>query len=124
MTPFQSPPGGQEAGWYGYMSKDLRTILGEPVKGKYAVRYCGGGSLKRCRSSCGARSPRPETSSQAKQGPNPADWRASATAERITFIPGLLTVPGTSTPFTMRYANRPSGIQQVVSFSGHAPGDG
>ncbi len=26
-------------------------------------------------------------------------------------------------PFTMRYTNRPSGIQQVLSFGGHAPAD-
>jgi hypothetical protein len=31
-------------------------------------------------------------------------------------VPGLL-------PFTMRYTNRPSGIQQVVSFSGHSAQD-
>ena len=52
----------------------------------------------------------------AKQGSNPLAWRSSATRERITFVPGLL-------PFTMRYTNRPSGIQQVVSFSGHSAQD-
>ncbi|MFL5870724.1 MAG: penicillin acylase family protein [Solirubrobacterales bacterium] len=36
-------------GWYGYASKDLRTILGEPVKGRYSRIYCGRGSLARCR---------------------------------------------------------------------------
>jgi hypothetical protein len=43
---------------------------------------------------------------------DPAAWRSDATAERISFVPGLL-------PTTMRYANRPSGIQQVISFKGH-----
>jgi acyl-homoserine-lactone acylase len=52
-----------------------------------------------------------------KQGHNPADWDSSATAERISFVPGLLTVPGSSTLYTMRYTNRPSGIQQVMSFT-------
>ena len=52
----------------------------------------------------------------AEQGSNPSAWRSSATRERITFVPGLL-------PFTMRYTNRPTGIQQVVSFSGHARQD-
>jgi hypothetical protein len=51
-----------------------------------------------------------------QQGPNPSAWRASATAERISFVPGIL-------PFTMRYTNRPTGIQQVVSFGGHSPDD-
>ena len=35
-----------------------------------------------------------------------------ATAERIRFAPGVL-------PTTIRYTNRPSGIQQVLSFDGH-----
>jgi hypothetical protein len=59
----------------------------------------------------------------ARQGPNPADWHSSATAERISFVAGLLTNPGTSTPFTIAYTNRPSGIQQILSFSGHARAD-
>ena len=29
-------------------------------------------------------------------------------------MPGLL-------PYTMRYTNRPSGIQQVITFDGHRP---
>jgi hypothetical protein len=49
---------------------------------------------------------------QAAQGANPDAWRADATAERISFAPGLL-------PYTMRYTNRPTGIQQVISFFGH-----
>jgi hypothetical protein len=35
-----------------------------------------------------------------------------ANAERIKFAPGLLQT-------TIRYTNRPSGIQQVISFNGH-----
>ena len=41
-----------------------------------------------------------------------AAWRSDATGERIKFVPGLL-------PYTMRYTNRPTGIQQVISFRGH-----
>jgi hypothetical protein len=29
--------------------KDLRTVLGRKVKGKYSREYCGGGKLKQCR---------------------------------------------------------------------------
>ncbi len=113
-TPFEQPPGGQEFGWFGYMDKDLRTMLGMPVRGKYAVRYCGGGNLKHCRKLLWAAIDAAGNKLAAAQGPNPSRWRSSATAERITFVPGLLT-------FTMRYTNRPSGIQQVVSFFGHSP---
>ncbi len=118
---FQQPnngngTGGQEAGWFGYMDKDLRSILGEHVKGAFAVRYCGGGSLKRCRRLLWGAIDQAGNQLAASQGSDPSQWRSSATAERITFVPGLLT-------FTMRYANRPTGIQQILSFSGAAPGD-
>ena len=110
------PPDGQYTGWYVYMNKDLRTILGDPVQGKFAVRYCGAGNVKRCaRLLWGALNTAGNTL-EAQQGPNPAAWRISAVPQRITFTPGLLS-------YTMRYTNRPSGIQQVISFGGHAPGD-
>ena len=38
-----------QTGWYGFVRKDLRTMLGRRVRGKYARRYCGGGRLRRCR---------------------------------------------------------------------------
>jgi acyl-homoserine lactone acylase PvdQ len=116
MTPYQAPPGGQETGWFGYMDKDIRTLLGERVKGSFAVRYCGGGNVKRCRQLMWIAIDKAGGELAAQQGPNPSAWRASATAERIKFVPGLL-------PYTMRYTNRPSGIQQVLSFGGHAPAD-
>jgi acyl-homoserine lactone acylase PvdQ len=45
---------------------------------------------------------------------DPDALRADANRERIAFRPGLL-------PTTIRYTNRPSGIQQVVTFSGRRP---
>lgn len=36
-------------GWYGYAYKDLRRVLKLRMKAKYSKRYCGGGSLARCR---------------------------------------------------------------------------
>ncbi|WP_194926505.1 penicillin acylase family protein [Catenulispora pinisilvae] len=55
-----SPYGGSEAGvahkgssfqsgWYSYVDKDLRSILGESVQGPLAQSYCGGGNLTACR---------------------------------------------------------------------------
>ena len=35
--------------WYGYLSKDLRSVLGKHVVGPYSMGYCGKGSLKACR---------------------------------------------------------------------------
>jgi hypothetical protein len=113
---YDSPPAGQYTGWHIWMDKDLRTLLGMPVRGKFALRYCGGGNLARCQRQLWAAIDRAGRQLAASQGPNPANWHASATAEEITFVPGLLK-------YKMRYANRPSGIQQVLSFFGHAPAD-
>ena len=96
------------------MAKDLRTLLGEPVAGKFHQRYCGGGDLDACRASLWTALQVAGRQLAATQGADPTAWRASATAERIKFVPGLLT-------YTMAYTNRPSGIQQVISFDRHRP---
>jgi hypothetical protein len=55
-----SPYGGSEAGvahkgssfqsgWYSYVDKDLRSVLGQSVQGPLAQTYCGGGDLTACR---------------------------------------------------------------------------
>jgi acyl-homoserine lactone acylase PvdQ len=109
---FDLPPGGMFGGWHMYMSKDLRTLMGDPVKGKFANRYCGSGDLTACRAALWAALEAAGAELQAAQGADPNAWRADATRERISFAPGLL-------PYTMRYTNRPSGIQQVIEFAGH-----
>jgi acyl-homoserine lactone acylase PvdQ len=109
--------GGQYSGWHIWMEKDLRTILGQHVEGKFNLRYCGGGSLKRCANLLWNAIDKAGKELVKQQGPHPGDWHSSATAEEITFVPGLLN-------YKMRYTNRPTGIQQVLSFSGHAKGDG
>jgi len=116
VSVYDQPPGGQYTGWHIYMEKDLRTLLGMPVRGRYHVRYCGGGNLARCRALLWAALDRAGDLLATRQGPDPAHWHSSATAERIHFVPGLLT-------YTMRYTNRPTGIQQILSFFGHAPAD-
>ena len=109
---YDLPPGGQFGGWHQYMSKDLRTLLGERVRGKFANRYCGAGNVNVCRAALWAALEAAGVELEASQGSDPTAWRADANRERIKFSPGLL-------PFTMRYTNRPSGIQQVIEFSGH-----
>lgn len=108
-------PGGSSYidGWYGYVDKDLRSLLGKPVQGPYSTRYCGAGDLAACRASLWAALDAAGAELAAAQGPDPAAWRADATAERIRFTSGIL-------PTTMRWTNRPT-FQQVVTFSGHRP---
>ncbi|MET7476224.1 penicillin acylase family protein [Streptomyces sp. NPDC005648] len=36
-------------GWWSYVDKDIRSVLGQSVSGPLAEQYCGGGSLSACR---------------------------------------------------------------------------
>ncbi|MFJ9731562.1 penicillin acylase family protein [Streptomyces sp. NPDC101171] len=36
-------------GWWSYVDKDIRAVLGEPVRDGLAQKYCGGGALGACR---------------------------------------------------------------------------
>jgi acyl-homoserine lactone acylase PvdQ len=98
-------------GWYGYVDKDLRSLLGEPVKGAYSRRYCGNGDLAACRASLWAVIQSSADALAASQGTDPNAWRADATAERIGFVPGVL-------PDTMRWTNRPT-FHLLMEFDGH-----
>jgi acyl-homoserine lactone acylase PvdQ len=77
-------------GWYGYVVRQLRTP-GVDTASIWAALDAAGRKLA------------------AAQGPDPAQWRADATRERITF--GFL-------PLTARWTNRPT-FQQVISFNSH-----
>jgi acyl-homoserine lactone acylase PvdQ len=98
-------------GWYGYVDKDLRSLLGESVQAPFSRRYCGAGVLQTCREALWAALDAAAVELERTQGATPSAWRADATAERIRFTSGLL-------PDTMRWTNRPT-FQQVLSFSGH-----
>lgn len=108
-------PGGSAfiSGWYGYVDKDLRALLGQPVRGPFSRRYCGAGVLATCRDALWAALDAAAAQLEATQGPAPSAWRADAAAERIRFTSGVLRE-------TMRWTNRPT-FQQLMSFSGHRP---
>jgi hypothetical protein len=98
------PAAGFNGGGFWYLDKDLRTLNGDKLAAKFKERYCGNGNRAACAKAVWA-------ALDAVPG-DPDALRANANAERITFRPGLL-------PTTIRYTNRPSGIQQVISFNGH-----
>jgi acyl-homoserine lactone acylase PvdQ len=98
-------------GWYGYVVKDVTTVLGGHVRGPFGNRYCGDGDADVCSRTLWAALDAAGNDLQAAQGPDPAGWRADAAHERIAFAPGLL-------PLTMRWTNRPT-FQQLLSFGGH-----
>jgi hypothetical protein len=84
------------------------------VRGAFSTRFCGGGDLAACRASLWTAMKAAGDELAAEQGPDPTGWHSDAQRERIVFVPGLL-------PYTMRYTNRPTGIQQVITFTGHRP---
>ena len=97
--------GGQSG--HSYVDKDLRTLLGDPVRGRFNLRYCGNGSLGACRASLWAALNRAVDVIAFTQGTNdPTAWRF--TAGRTGFAPGLI-------PNTFRTTNRPT-FQQVLEF--------
>ena len=102
------------SGWYGYVDKDLRRLLGRNVRGPFGLRYCGEGSLERCRASLWSALAAAAAELAGAQGPDPAAWRSDATLDRIEFSPGLLTD-------TMRWTNRPT-FQQVLQLDAPAAG--
>jgi acyl-homoserine lactone acylase PvdQ len=108
-------PGGSSyiSGWYGYVDKDLRSLLDRDVHGPYSRRYCGAGVLATCRDALWEALDAAAAELETTQGPAPSAWRADATGERIRFTSGVLSD-------TMRWANRPT-FQQLMSFASHRP---
>jgi acyl-homoserine lactone acylase PvdQ len=99
------------SGWYGYVDKDLRSLLDKRVPGAFNTRFCGAGDLTACRNSLWQALKDAGDQLAAAQGTNdPAQWRADATAEQIRFLPSF--------PIPIRWTNRPT-FQQVISYSGH-----
>jgi acyl-homoserine lactone acylase PvdQ len=107
--------GGYTGGRINHIDKDLRQLTGTQFKTPFKTRFCGNGDLAACRTALWAAIDTAGNELAAAQGSeDPAQWTSDANAERISFAPGIL-------PTTIRYTNRPSGIQQVISFSGHRP---
>ena len=100
-------------GWYGYIDKDLRTLLERPIRGAFSRRYCGAAVADACRSALWRAIEGTARELEASQGSDPEAWRADATSERIRFVPGALAE-------TMRWTNRPT-FQQLMSFASHRP---
>jgi acyl-homoserine lactone acylase PvdQ len=88
-----------------YVDKDLRTLLGDPVAGRFNLTYCGGGVLSACTDSLWQAIHEAADALAAELGEtDPALWRT--TARRTGFVPGLL-------PDTFPATNRPT-FQQVL----------
>ena len=71
-------PTARAHGWFSYLSKDLRTLIGERVRGPYANRYCGNGDVNVCRAALWAALEATGVELEAAQATDPAAWRADA----------------------------------------------
>jgi acyl-homoserine lactone acylase PvdQ len=105
------------SGWYGYVDKGLRQVLGQPVAQPLSRGYCGNGELEACRNSLWSAFQTAVEALEKEQGSTIKAWRAALT--RITFSPGLLRESHEPFgPFTMSWTNR-STFQQIIEFTGH-----
>jgi acyl-homoserine lactone acylase PvdQ len=96
----------------GYVQKDLRQLLGQKVGTPFRTHFCGNGNLETCRRALWDAVKAAGDELAAAQGTaNPEDWRAAEPT--MSFAP--------LNAFSIPYTNRPSGIQQVLSFTGHRP---
>ncbi|MFD7301231.1 penicillin acylase family protein [Streptomyces pharetrae] len=102
-------------GWWSHVDKDVRAVLGEPVRGPLADRYCGGGSLAACRDILTGTLKEAAGRTAAQVYPGDAhcaagdQWCADAIVHRALGGIGHRTVG---------WQNRPT-YQQVVEFTSH-----
>ncbi len=88
-----------------YVDKDLRTLLGDRVRGEFNLSYCGRGNLRSCRASLWRTLDEVAIGLAAELNePDPARWLVEG--DRTGFVPGLIDA-------TMRTTNRPT-FQQVL----------
>lgn len=104
-------------GWYGYVDKDLRTLLGRPVEGKFNESYCGTGSLRACRDALKASLlAAVKLVSSAQHEDDPAKWVYDTRLDEIKFIP-----IGLAAAAPMTWQNRPTFHQIVTTVPATAP---
>ncbi|GLW46173.1 penicillin acylase [Streptomyces sp. NBRC 14336] len=102
-------------GWWSYVDKDLRAVLGEPVEAPLAREYCGNGSLSACRDSLLStlKTAAAKTPAQVYPGddgcPAGDQWCADSIVQRT--LGGIKHA-------RISWQNRPT-YQQVVEFTSH-----
>jgi acyl-homoserine lactone acylase PvdQ len=128
LLPLDNPPNNHGAhlgsayqdGWYGYASKDLRTILGRKVRGRYSRIYCGAGSRKRCRSKLisSLKTALGHDSAQQLYGDDSVCQKAGRSGDQKCFDAVMMRPLGAVTQPLIDWINRPT-FQQAVEIQGH-----
>ena len=108
-----------QEGWYGYAAKDLKTILGEPVKQKYARTFCGKGQLAACRTALrqSLKAALPVPASQLYSG-DPTCVAAKRDGDQTCFDAVSFRALGAVTQPLIPWINRPT-YQQAVEIGAH-----
>jgi acyl-homoserine lactone acylase PvdQ len=126
---FHQPPGpGGSAffdGWWGYVDKDLRRLLGDRVRGRLSRRYCGRGSRAKCRAVLIGTLKAAARQVAARFGSsNQADWKVPATCPEGRRPPACdqieFTTAGAVATHAIPWQDRPT-FQQLVEVQGHRP---
>jgi acyl-homoserine lactone acylase PvdQ len=112
-----------EDGWFHYIAKDLRTVLGKRghVKQPWRVKFCGNGSLKACRAALASALGEALTVDSAKLWTDPTTAGKCATMDtQMCFDSLAFRAIGALTQPNIPWQNRPT-QQQVVEVTGHRP---
>ncbi|WP_210586445.1 penicillin acylase family protein [Streptomyces sp. GESEQ-35] len=102
-------------GWWSYVDKDIRAVLGETVQGPLAQKYCGGGSLSACRDTL--ISTLKEAAGRTAAQVYPGDDLCSAGDQWCADSINQRTLGGIK-HYNISWQNRPT-YQQVVEFTSH-----
>jgi hypothetical protein len=89
------------------VDKDLRTVAGGAVEGRFNLSYCGLGDLDACRADLWAAIDQRLAELVGERGDDPSTWRQEA--RRTGFVPGLI-------PDDFRTTNR-STYQQLLELA-------
>ncbi|MFF5186944.1 penicillin acylase family protein [Streptomyces sp. NPDC000345] len=102
-------------GWWSYVDKDIRAVLGESVRGALPQKYCGGGTLSGCRDVLIStlKTAAGKTAAQVYPGDDLCSagnqWCADSIVQRTL---------GGIKHYNISWQNRPT-FQQVVEFTSH-----
>jgi hypothetical protein len=112
-------------GWYGYASKDLRTVLKRRVRGRYSRVYCGGGRPGRCKATLAAslKIALQHADPQELYGGDPVCVDAGRDGDQKCFDSVRMRPLGAVTQPLIDWINRPT-FQQAVEIQGHRPPPG
>jgi acyl-homoserine lactone acylase PvdQ len=102
-------------GWWSYVDKDIRAVLGESVQGPLVRKYCGGGSLSACRDVL--ISTLKEAAGKTAAQVYPGDVQCSAGDQWCADSIVQRTLGGIKHA-NISWQNRPT-YQQVVEFTSH-----